>query len=168
MTRRFYPAVLERGPKQTFGVWFPDFPDCVAGGTSQEVTLERAQTGLSRAVTTLAEQDKPLPAPTPVEKIVIPKGCDFIAYVAIGVEPPDVSERVNVYLPRQLIERADRCAAELGMNRSSFFGLAVSSALAGHALDPKLGLRPSRAGVIVARTGVAQTQAARGKRVSKK
>ena len=128
ITRRFYPAVLERGPKRAFGVWFPDFPECVAGGTSQEETLERAQTALAVAVTTLAENDRSLPNPTPVENIAIPKGCDFIAFVAIGVEPPDVSERVNVYLPRALIERADKCAAELGMNRSSFFGLAVSSA----------------------------------------
>jgi predicted RNase H-like HicB family nuclease len=168
MTRRFYPAVLERGAKRAFGVWFPDFPECIAGGTSQEETLERAQTELSRAVTTLAEQEKPLPDPTPVEKIAIPKGCDFIAFVAIGVEPPDVSERVNVYLPRQLIERADKCAAELGMNRSSFFGLAVSSALAGHALDPKLGLRSALAGVIVARKGASQAKPSSGKRANKK
>jgi len=36
MKRQLYPAVLERGPKQTFGAWFPDFPGCVAGGKSQE------------------------------------------------------------------------------------------------------------------------------------
>jgi predicted RNase H-like HicB family nuclease len=167
MTRRFYPAVLERGAKRAFGVWFPDFPDCVAGGTSQEETLERAQTALSRAVTGLAEREKPLPDPTPVEKIAVPKGCDFIAFVAIGVEPPDVSERVNVYLPRQLIERVDKCAAELGMNRSSFFGLAVSSALTRYVLDPKLGLVPALAGVITARKGISPAKPARGKRVNK-
>jgi predicted RNase H-like HicB family nuclease len=130
MTRRFYPAVLERGPKQTFGVWFPDFPDCVVGGKSQEETLERAQHALATAVVGFAEQEKPLPEPTAMEKIVIPKGCDFIAFMVVSVEPPDVSERVNVYLPKQLIARADKKASEMGMNRSSFFGLALSQALA--------------------------------------
>jgi predicted RNase H-like HicB family nuclease len=130
MTRRFYPAVLERGPKQTFGVWFPDFPDCVAGGKSQEETLERAQRGLAAAVVGLAEQEKPMPEPTAMEKIVIPKGCDFIAFMVVSVEPPDLSERVNVYLPKKLIARADKMASEMGMNRSSFFGLALSQALA--------------------------------------
>jgi hypothetical protein len=41
-----------------------------------------------------------------------------------------LSERVNVYLPKQLIARADKKAAEMGMNRSSFFGLALTQALA--------------------------------------
>src|SRR5580704_6112767 len=129
MTRRFYPAVLERGPKHSFGVWFPDFPDCVVGATSQEETLERAQRAVAREVVTLAEHEKPLPDPTPIEKIEIPEGCDFIAVIVVSVEWPDVSERVNVYLPKQLIERADKRASELGMNRSSFFGLVLSSAL---------------------------------------
>ena len=40
MKRRLYPAVLERGPKGTFGAWFPDFPGCIAGGSwSTAVTM---------------------------------------------------------------------------------------------------------------------------------
>ena len=137
MTRRFYPAVLERGPKRTFGVWFPDFPDCVAGGTSQEETLARAQSAVATAIVALAEKDEPLPEPTPMEKIAIPKGCDFIAFMVVSVEPPDISERVNVYLPRALIAQADKAATALGMNRSSFFGLALSHTIAGYKLGPR-------------------------------
>jgi predicted RNase H-like HicB family nuclease len=127
--QRFYPAVLERGAKQVFGVWFPDFPRCIAAGTSQEQAMARAQDALAQAVESLAEQDRLLPEPTPFEKIAIPKDCDFVTYFAVGVEPPDPSERVNIYLAKSLILRADRRAAELGMSRSSFFGYAVSSAL---------------------------------------
>ena len=127
--QRFYPAVLERGAKQTFGVWFPDFPRSVAAGTSQEQAMARAQEALARAVESLAEQERPLPEPTPFEKIAIPKDCDFVTFFAVGVEPPDPSERVNIYLSKSLIVRADRRAAELGMSRSSFFGYAVASAL---------------------------------------
>ena len=129
MKRRLYPAVLERGPKGTFGAWFPDFPNCVAGGKSQEQTIEKAENALARAVDTLADHDRPLPAPTPIERIVLPKGCDFLAFFIVGVDPPDPSERVNVYLPKSLIGRVDRRAGELGMSRSSFFGLAVTTAL---------------------------------------
>jgi predicted RNase H-like HicB family nuclease len=129
MKRRLYPAVLERGPKGTFGAWFPDFAGCVAGGKSQEGTIEKAENMLAQAVDALAEQDRPLPQPTPIERIVLPKGCDFLAYFIVGVDPPDPSERVNVYLPKSLIGQVDRRAAELGMSRSSFFGLAASTAL---------------------------------------
>jgi predicted RNase H-like HicB family nuclease len=127
--RRLYPAVLERGPKGTFGAWFPDFLDCVAAGRSQEDTIERAERALAQAVDGWSELGKPLPEPTPIERIVAPKGSDVVAYFIVGVDPPDPSERVNVYLPKSLIARADKRAAEHGMSRSSFFGFAVSMAL---------------------------------------
>ena len=129
MKRRLYPAVLERGPKGTFGAWFPDFLDCVAAGRSQEDTIERAERSLAQTVDVWSEQGKPLPEATPIERIVAPKGSDIVAYFIVGVDPPDPSERVNVYLPKSLIARADRRAAEHGMSRSSFFGFAVSMAL---------------------------------------
>jgi len=129
MKKQLYPAVLERGPKGTFGAWFPDFPGCVAGGRSQEEAIERAEDKLARAVDTLVEDNRPLPQSTPLEQILLPKGCDLFAYFIVGVDPPDPSERVNVYLPKSLIARIDRRAAELGMSRSSFFGNAAATAL---------------------------------------
>jgi predicted RNase H-like HicB family nuclease len=147
MKKRLYPAALERGPKGTFGAWFPDFPGCVAGGKSQEETIEKAENALEQAVVTLAEQGKPLPQPTPIDRIVLPKGCDLLAYFIVGVDPPDPSERVNVYLPKSLIGRVDRRAAELGMSRSSFFGLAVTTALGGSPGLFRMGLPEPRAKV---------------------
>ena len=129
MKRRLYPAVLERGPRGTFGAWFPDFPGCVAARKSQEETIEAAEQALAQAVDGLAEHDRALPVPTPIEHIALPRGCDLVAYFIVGVDPPDPSERVNVYLPKSLIGQIDRRAAELGMSRSSFFGLAASTAL---------------------------------------
>src|ERR1700694_2614178 len=129
MKRRLYPAVLERGPRGTLGAWFPDFPGCVAGGKSQEEAIEKAENTLAQAVDVLAEHGRLLPQPTPIERIVLPKGCDLLAYFIVGVDPPDPSERVNVYLPKSLIGRVDRRAAELGMRRSSFFGLSATTAL---------------------------------------
>lgn len=129
MKRRLYPAVLERGARNALGAWFPDFPGCVAGGRSQEEAIERAERALAQTVDGWTEQGRPLPEPTPIERIVLPRGSDAVAYFIVGVDPPDPSERVNVYLPKSLIARIDRRAAELGMSRSSFFGFATSIAL---------------------------------------
>jgi predicted RNase H-like HicB family nuclease len=126
MAKRFYPAVLERGTKETFGVWFPDFPGCVAGGRSQEDAIAKAERALSQAVEGLSEKERSLPEPTPFEKVALPKDARFVAFFAVGVEPPDPSERVNIYLPKSLLARADSAATQLGMSRSSLFGLAVS------------------------------------------
>jgi predicted RNase H-like HicB family nuclease len=126
MRQRFYPAVLERDANGYFGLWFPDFPGAVAAGKSQEEAMAKGQDALAAAMQARAEQEGALPAPSPVEAIELPDDCDFVTFLAVGATPPDPSERVNVYLPRSLIERVDRVAAEWGMTRSSFFGLAVS------------------------------------------
>ena len=147
MKRRLYPAVLERGPKGSFGAWFPDFPGCVAGGRSQEEAIERAEDALAQAVDVLFEHNRPLPEPTPMERIVLPRGRDFVAYFIVGIDPPDPSERVNVYLPKSLIGRVDRRAAELGMSRSSFFGLAASTALNQFSAPFRAGLAEPRSKV---------------------
>jgi predicted RNase H-like HicB family nuclease len=127
MAKRFYPAVLEPGPKGSFAIWFPDFSDCVAGGKTPEDALAKAEFVLAKAVDALAETDRPLPQPTAFDAVSLPKGSRPIAYFAVSVEPPNPSERVNIYLPRNLIIQADKKAQELGMSRSSFFGLAISS-----------------------------------------
>jgi predicted RNase H-like HicB family nuclease len=132
LKKRLYPAVLERGPRGprgALGAWFPDFPGCVAGGRSQEEAIERAEGALARAVDGMAEQGRALPEPTPIEQIALPKGADVVAYFIVGVDPPDPSERVNVYLPKSLVARIDKRATEFGMSRSSFFGLAATIAL---------------------------------------
>lgn len=126
MAKRFYPAVLEWGAKNTFAVWFPDFPDCVTAARSQEQAIERAEIALAQAVDGLSERNRPLPDSSPVENISIPKGSRFLAFIMMGVEPPNPAERVNIYLPKNLLARADSRAEELGMSRSSFFGLAIS------------------------------------------
>jgi predicted RNase H-like HicB family nuclease len=122
-----YPAVLEKAERKTFAVWAPDFPDCVAAGTTPEQAVAKAQAALAMQALSLAEQDRDLPVPTPIEAIGKPK--DFIAFVLLTVEPPSPSERVNVYLPKRLIGMADGRATELGMSRSSFFGFALSVVL---------------------------------------
>jgi hypothetical protein len=56
---------------------------------------------------------------------------------------------VNVYLPASLVARADRRAAELGMSRSSYFGLALSWSLGvPGALRPGAKLPPNPMSVV--------------------
>jgi predicted RNase H-like HicB family nuclease len=141
MPKLTYPAVLERGAKGTYAVWFPEFPNCVAGGTSPEEAIDKGQHLVEEAAFGCVENERPLPNPTAFERIKVPKSSDFVAFFAVTITPPDPSERVNVYLPKSLIARADARAAELGMSRSSFFGLALSSVLGafgakGQALSP--------------------------------
>ena len=125
----FYPAVLERGEGEAFAIWFPDFPDIVAGDTSQSGAMAKAEAILAEAAEDLALQGKAMPEPSDLDAFDIPADCDLVVRFAVRVTPPDLSERVNVYLPKSLIERVDERAATLGMSRSSYFGWALTQTL---------------------------------------
>lgn len=134
MAQRFYPAVMERGGHKSDGtevvaLWFPDFPGCVAAAADQQDAVAKAQEALAAAVQAMAERDLPLPAPTPFEEVDYPDDEAFIALIAVAVTLPNPSERVNIYLPKALIERMDRRAEALGMSRSSLVGFAISRVL---------------------------------------
>ena len=130
MPKRFYPAVLERGEGDVFAIWFPDFPGCVAAGHSQEEAAARAEEALTNALHEAAESGAAPPEPTPFGAIAVPAEADVVTFLMLGANPPDPSERVNVYLPKSLIERADALGAGWGMSRSSLFGLALTRMLA--------------------------------------
>jgi predicted RNase H-like HicB family nuclease len=125
----FYPAVLERGEGEAYAIWFPDFPGVVAGDVSQTGAMARAEAVLAEAAEELAMQGKGLPEPSDLDGFELPSDCDLVARFGVRVTPPDLSERVNVYLPKSLIERVDERAAVMGMSRSSYFGWALSQTL---------------------------------------
>jgi predicted RNase H-like HicB family nuclease len=125
----FYPAVLERGEGEAYAIWFPDFPEVIAGAASQDEAMAKAESLLAGAAEELALEGKPLPVPSELDAFDIPEDCDMVVRFAVRVTPPDLSERVNVYLPKSLIERIDAQAAVMGMSRSSYFGWALSRTL---------------------------------------
>jgi predicted RNase H-like HicB family nuclease len=129
VAKRFYPAVLERAEKDMFAVWFPDFPGCVAAGRSQEEAAARAEEALAAALHAWAEKDEALPEPTAFDALSVPPESEVVTILALGASPPDPSERINVYLPKSLIGRADALASDWGMSRSSLMGLALSRLL---------------------------------------
>src|SRR5258706_15843809 len=115
MAKQLYPAVLERGEHDVLGVWFPDFPGCVAGGKDQDEALSRAQVALEQAVEDLVDRGRTLPKPTAFDAVKIPRGCKVVAPRAPPVTPPHLSAPVNASLPKSLIERVDRLAAASGV-----------------------------------------------------
>ena len=125
MTAVFYTAVMERGEGSSFAIWLPDWPGVVAASLSQAETIAMVERALATAAEGKVERGETMPFPSDWDAFELPRDCDLVVRLAIKLTPPDISERVNVYLPKSLIEQVDRAAAEWGMSRSSFFGLAV-------------------------------------------
>ena len=129
MSAIFYPAVMERGEGGAYAVWFPDWPGVVAAARTQSDAMAKAEGALTLAAEEMVERGRPMPAPSDWDAFEVPSDCDLVVRFATRLTPPDVSERVNVYLPKSLIEQVDEVAAAWGMSRSSFFGLAVKRVL---------------------------------------
>lgn len=126
MAKRTYAAMLEPASEGGFGVSFPDLPGCVSFGETLEDAVREAGDALSLHLEGMAEDNQALPEAGHMGDQMlaadVPAG---VVWAAITVEAPDAGERVNVYLPRSLLERIDRFTTELGLNRSTFFGLAA-------------------------------------------
>jgi predicted RNase H-like HicB family nuclease len=144
----FYPAVLERGEDgEAYAIWFPDFPGVVAGDRTQTGAMAKAEAVLAETAEELALDGKAMPEPSDLDGFDVPSDCDLVARFAVRVTPPDLSERVNVYLPKSLIERVDARAAAMGMSRSSYFGWALTQTLGPRAVGEawrKMALGPGR------------------------
>ena len=134
MTRRTYPAIVEAAT-DGYGVGFPDLPGCVSHGLDYETALRSAEEALSLHLEGMTEDGDVFPEPLRLSDIAhdYPIRADYgpnAAWALVTVEAPDAAERVNVYLPKSLLERVDRRAAAAGLNRSSFFANAAREYMA--------------------------------------
>jgi predicted RNase H-like HicB family nuclease len=128
MARMTYWAVLERGEDGGFGVFFPDLDGCITLGETAAEAAENAREALSLHLETMEEAGQELPAPRDLRELKAEIERDRVlnieAYLLVWADT-HAGERVNVYLPKSLLERVDRFVSAAGMNRSSFFGLAA-------------------------------------------
>ncbi len=132
MARIAYWAVLEIGDDGGFGVFFPDLDGCITAGDSAAEAADNAREALSLHLEALEEAGEKPPRPRDLKeakaKAERDEAANIEAFLLVEVEN-HAGERVNVYLPKSLLERVDTFASAAGMNRSSFFGLAAKRLL---------------------------------------
>lgn len=133
MAKRTYAAMLE--PTDTgFGVSFPDLPGCVSFGDSMDEAVANAHEALALHLEGMVEDGERLPVPSHMGDLLVATGTPLnIVWAAISVEDPEKGERVNVYLPKSLLERMETFGERHGVdNRSTFLRLAARYYLATH------------------------------------
>lgn len=124
----YYIALLHH-ENDAYGIIFPDFPGCVSVGKSFAEAVRQGAEALAFHVAGLQDDGDAIPAPRSLEEIEASE--DWIdwsgAHIAIVplLPAPDISERVNVILPRRLLAQIDAVAR----NRSGFLARAASEAL---------------------------------------
>ena len=121
-----YVALLRKETDSDFGVDFPDFPGCVTAGVTLEDARRMATEALALHVEGMIADGDAIPEPSGLDAIMAdPHHTDAVA-VLIDAPVRQVSVRVNVSLPKELLMAIDRVSA----NRSRFLAEAAREKLA--------------------------------------
>ncbi|HEY2482661.1 MAG TPA: type II toxin-antitoxin system HicB family antitoxin [Caulobacteraceae bacterium] len=119
-----YPIVIEPGDEHSaFGVVVPDLPGCFSAGDSMDEALAGAEEAAAAWIDATLDAGQPVPPPSNLDDVR--RNPDYIGW-AIGVitiDPAildDTVERVNITLPRRVLERLDAQARAAGKSRSGY------------------------------------------------
>lgn len=117
----YYPAVVESGePGSNLGVFFPDLPGCVSFGDDVLDAARNAEEALTLHLSGMIADDDPLPSPSPLDKLEIPRGVKVVARLLVRAEVGTRAVRLNISLDEALVAQADRRAAANGNTRSGY------------------------------------------------
>lgn len=131
VAKRTYIAFLEP-LREGYVSRFPDLPGCASLGDDIDVAVLQAAEALSLHMEAMSEEGVPLPRARTLKEIA--EGGDLpsepFLYAAISAEEPEAAERVNVYLPKNLLEQIEAFGRKTGVdNRSTFLRTAARSYL---------------------------------------
>jgi predicted RNase H-like HicB family nuclease len=119
-----FPVVVHKDKDSDFGVTIPDIPGCFTAGE----TLEEALANIQEAVECHLAGEAEMPTPTSIEKHM--ENADYAGgiWVMVDVDLSFISGkavRVNITVPRNILNKIDQAARQQGKTRSNFL---VSSA----------------------------------------
>jgi predicted RNase H-like HicB family nuclease len=126
---KYYPACLYANPGcETLTVLFPDLPGCLSQGDNMEHALDMAADALELYLEDDLREGKPLPTATPLHKVQpedLHPECPLVAIQMVPVALPANWKRYTATMDANLLNRIDRQASTLGMNRSGFLAEAA-------------------------------------------
>ncbi|APS28341.1 MULTISPECIES: type II toxin-antitoxin system HicB family antitoxin [Pectobacterium] len=111
----FYPIAIEAGDDtHAYGVTVPDLPGCFSAGDTLDDAIANAKEAITGHIELLIEMGQDIPTVSSVGQLA--KNSEYAGYTWAVVDI-DVtrlmggSEKINVTLPKSLIDRIDRCVA---------------------------------------------------------
>ncbi|GHT81298.1 phage-like protein [Betaproteobacteria bacterium] len=120
-----YPIVIEPGDDQhAWGVVVPDLPGCFSAADSGiDEAIDNAKEAIAAWIEAVMDAGGDVPAPLPIETHrANPEFAGWVWAVA-EVDPAvidDRTERVNITLPRRVLNRLDTKARAAGQTRSGY------------------------------------------------
>ncbi len=128
---RAYAVIQEENG--AFGISFPDFPGCIAGGATEEEVILRATDALNFHVAGMIEDGDQLPFLRSLSELK--HDPDFAESISDGVltiipfDLPGTAVRINISIDENLLESVDRAAQAVGQSRSAYLADAARKKL---------------------------------------
>ena len=125
---RVYVAMIQKADKAgaDYGVFFPDLPGCVFGGSTYEKALLTAQEGLLFHIEGLIEAGEAVPLPTSLDEVMKDKEYQSCVPALLRIlMPMGKPKRLNISLDTGLAAEIDTFAKAHGYNRSEFLAEAA-------------------------------------------
>lgn len=110
-----YPIAIENGDEQhAYGVTVPDLPGCFSAGDTLEEAVNNAKEAITGHIELLIELGDDIPAVSSLSALVADSQYAGYTWALVDVDLARLlggTEKINVTLPKSLIDRIDRCVA---------------------------------------------------------
>jgi len=126
MDKFTFPAMLCPLDEGGYHATFPDLPGCASEGDDIGSAIQNARQALHEHLQALSENGEVIPIPRDLGNTLGSARLPNVIWVAIESADPQGAERVNVYLPKSLLNEIEHFGVRSGVdNRSTFFRLAA-------------------------------------------
>jgi predicted RNase H-like HicB family nuclease len=119
-----YPIAIEAGTGTTaYGVVVPDLPGCFSAGDSLDDAIAAAEEAAAAWIDAALDSGEPVPRPSALEAVRSNPDYTGWTFGVINLDPAlfdDTIERVNITLPRRVLQRLDALARAAGETRSGY------------------------------------------------
>ena len=123
MTMR-YPVAIEPGhADQAFGVVVPDLPGCFSAGDTLDEAMSDVEEAAAAWIDATLDAGGALPPPSDLGALRDRPEFAGWSFGVVTLDPAildDTTERVNITLPRRVLERLDAQARRAGESRSGY------------------------------------------------
>ena len=119
-----YPVAIEPGDKKhAWGVTVPDLPGCFSAGDTLDEALDQTREAILLHVEGLLDDEQAIPPPQSIETHRSNREYKGRIWALVEVDLSqleDVTERINITLPRRVLNKLDAAAHAAGESRSGY------------------------------------------------
>ncbi|WP_416138238.1 type II toxin-antitoxin system HicB family antitoxin [Halomonas sp. HK25] len=110
-----FTIVIHQEGDSAYGVTVPDMPGCFSAGDTLEEALENVREAIDLHMEEVVAGNEPVPSPSPMHQVAGDPEHAGATFFLVDVDMSKYlgkAEKINITLPRYLLERIDRAVKE--------------------------------------------------------